>query len=252
MVEQIARNSAKYLYTIVADTKDRTYNFSGIAGSPVYTISNGEIAAVVSDIADKKIRPERRNLAAHQEVLKHFLQESTPLPVSFGIIANDKQTIQRILTHNQDEFIKQLQHVAGKIEMGLRVRWAVANIFEYFVKLHTELKVVRNRLVDPSYRVTQQDKIEIGRMFEQILNERREDYTTKVAAVLSPHCCEIKCNLPRNEYEIMNLVCLVSREAQAEFEISLFEAANYFDNNIAFDYNGPWAPHNFVSLNLKF
>jgi len=49
----------------------------------------------------------------------------------------------------------------------------------------------------------------------------------------------------------MNLACLVPCQAQAEFEQEVFEAAKLFDNHFAFDYNGPWAPHNFVDLELK-
>jgi hypothetical protein len=30
----------------------------------------------------------------------------------------------------------------------------------------------------------------------------------------------------------------------------VFAAAKLFDNNFTFDYSGPWAPHNFVELEL--
>jgi hypothetical protein len=49
----------------------------------------------------------------------------------------------------------------------------------------------------------------------------------------------------------MNLACLVERPAMPQFESRVFEAAQQFDNNFAFDYNGPWAPHNFVEIDLK-
>jgi hypothetical protein len=49
----------------------------------------------------------------------------------------------------------------------------------------------------------------------------------------------------------MNLACLIARDAQAEFEEIVFKTANNFDNNFSFDYSGPWAPHNFVEVNLK-
>jgi hypothetical protein len=49
----------------------------------------------------------------------------------------------------------------------------------------------------------------------------------------------------------MNLACLVERPAMPQFENRVFEAAQQFDNNFAFDYNGPWAPHNFVEIDLK-
>jgi hypothetical protein len=43
----------------------------------------------------------------------------------------------------------------------------------------------------------------------------------------------------------------VGRDAEARFEDGVLEAAKLFDNNFLFDYNGPWAPHNFVDIELK-
>ncbi|MBI4446446.1 MAG: gas vesicle protein [Acidobacteria bacterium] len=51
--------------------------FSQAANRPIYTISDGRVAAVVSlDVPYEKIRPERRHLAVHQGVLKRLMQES--------------------------------------------------------------------------------------------------------------------------------------------------------------------------------
>lgn len=251
MVEPMVNNSGKYLYTIIADNTPKDMDLLGIGGSKVYVISNGCIAAVVSDIASKRIRPERRNLATHQTVIKHLMKNCTPLPVAFGVIANDEKSIKKILSNNQNKLTQQLNKVDGKVEMGLRVCWDVPNIFEYFVKLHSDLRIAREYLLDSSNRLTQQDKIEIGRMFESKLRESREVYTNKICKILLPCCSEIKENPPRNEYEIMSLACLVKRDKQQEFEAAIVEAANLFDDNFVFDFNGPWAPHNFVNVELQ-
>jgi hypothetical protein len=47
------------------------------------------------------------------------------------------------------------------------------------------------------------------------------------------------------------LACLVKRDAQEAFSACVFAAAKFFDNNFSFDYSGPWAPHNFVELDLE-
>ena len=50
----------------------------------------------------------------------------------------------------------------------------------------------------------------------------------------------------------MNLACLVARDAMdKEFEAAIFEAARGFDNSFSFDFNGPWAPHHFVDVELR-
>ena len=49
----------------------------------------------------------------------------------------------------------------------------------------------------------------------------------------------------------MNLACLVERDQQLGFEQAVLEVARRFDNNFAFDINGPWPPHNFVEIALQ-
>jgi hypothetical protein len=94
------------------------------------------------------------------------------------------------------------------------------------------------------------DQIELGSLFDRLMNKERERYTAAVMQVLEPHCADIKKNPPR-EGEVMHLACLVGRDVMGDFENDIFEAANLFDNNFSFDFNGPWAPHNFVDINLE-
>jgi hypothetical protein len=251
MVRPKADHSGKYLYAIIAGKNDRVLGPFGIDGGLVYSLSDGQIAAVISDFDAAKIRPERRHLAAHQEVLKKLMKETTPLPMSFGIIAQGPKAIKKILSIHQEAFLEKLNLVADRVEMGLRVTWDVPNIFEYFVLTHDELRDARDLYLGRNREPSQEDKIEVGRMFDRVLNEDREAYADRVEEVLSVCCVESKRNPPRNEREVINLACLVDRDGLEEFEKGIFEAARLFDNNFAFDYNGPWAPHNFVNVVLN-
>jgi len=241
----------QYLYAIVAGGEPRSYLSLGIEGKDVYTITDGRMAAVVSGLASAKIRPERAKLAAHQAVLKRLMAETTPLPMAFGTIAASPEAVRKILARNQRALHGQLLRVAGKVEMGLRVTWDVPNIFEYFVNTHAELRLARDRLVGARGEPSQEEKIELGRMFDRLPNEDRESHVQKVERAIASTCFETKANQCRNEREVMNLACLVGRNAQPEFDAAVFEAANLFDNHFAFDYSGPWAPHNFVEIDLE-
>lgn len=252
MARRTVAPRGKYLYAIVPASEARPYGFSGIDAAPVYAIRNGRMAAVVSDFPHDRIRPERRHLAAQQAVLKGLLvQTGAMLPMAFGIIADGSRAIQKILSHNQAAFLKQLQRMAGMVEMGLRVSWDVPNIFEYFVNIHPDLRAARNRFLGSHRNPSQEDKIELGRLFAYLLNRDREAYTDQVEEIMAGCCREIKRNQCRHESEVMNLACLVPWDGQDRFEAGVFAAAKLFNNNFTFDYNGPWAPHNFVELDLK-
>jgi hypothetical protein len=251
MTGQTSNKKGRYLYAVMYGSEKRNYGPIGIDNSIVYTIFGEEMTAVVSDVPNGKLRPERRHLSAHQGVLKRLMEESTPLPMSFGIIAEGPKTIEKIFAENQAAFLEQLHRVAGKMEMGLRVVWDLPNIFEYFVGTHPELRSLRDRFFGTHREPAQEDKIELGRMFDRLMNEDRASCADDVENVLSRYCFEIKQNKCRTEKEVMNLACLVGRDAEDGFEEGILEAAKLFDNNFAFDYNGPWAPHNFVDMELR-
>lgn len=246
-----AKLSGRYLYAVIAGGAEQAFGPIGIDGQNVYTIAQGELSAVVSDMPNEQVRPERRKLAAHHEVLKRLAREHTLLPMTFGIIADGKPTVHRLLSGNRDSLAEQLKLVAGKVEMGLRVLWDVPNIFEYFVEHFTELGQLRDQLFRGGSQPSQEERIELGRFFERLLRRSRQECTERVQDFLRRHCADIKTNDPRSEKEVLNLACLVGREAQSDFERSVCEAAKCFDNHYSFDINGPWPPHHFVAVDLK-
>ena len=247
----VAVSRKRLLYALIPATPQLTYESAGIEETRVYTISEGGISAVVSDIHSLRLRPERRNLAAHQGVLNRLMEFTTPLPMAFGTIAQGAEAVREMLACNLNAILKQLGRVAGKAEMILRVKWDVPNIFEYFVLTHRELMLARDRLFGTDREPRQEDKMEIGRLFERLLEEEREALTEKVEQAVSGYGSRIKRNKCRNEMEVMNLACLVPRDRLTAFEDRIFQAASLFDNNFAFDYNGPWPPYNFVELSLE-
>jgi len=247
---KITGAKGRYLYALVEGSQERDFGCLGINGGNVYTISNGDVAAIVSDVLNVDIRPERRNFAAHQAVLKRLMENGDLLPMSFGIISSGPKAVREILSKNRRTIIDQLHRVSGKCEMGLKVTWDVPNIFEYMVNTHLELREARDRFIGGNREPTPDEKIEIGRLFETILNSDRERHVEQVERVLTSRCFEIRQNRCRDEREVMNLACLVGRTSLKEVEAGVLEAAGLFDDNFAFDYNGPWAPHNFAEIDF--
>ena len=249
MTTRASANGKLYLYGITPANPAATYGAIGLDDGAVYAVTTAHLSALVSRVPQRP-RPERRHLAAHQEVLKQAGSATTVLPMTFGLVVEGPEAVRRILSENQHALLQRLTRVAGCVEMGLRFGWDVPNIFDYFVANSVELREARDHCFGRHREPTFDERIEVGRLFDRILAEEREARTASVEDVLGPHCVEIKRLKPRHEREIVNLACLVERPRGGEFETAVFEAAKGFDNNFAFDYSGPWAPHNFVELKL--
>ena len=245
-----------YLYAVVSSSEGPERHPQGLEGTlgvdgaAIYWIREGPLAAVVSHVPNQKIRPERRQLAAHQGVLKRLMEEGTVLPVSFGIIADSEDSTRKTLAAHQEPLLAQLRRVAGKVEMGLRISWNVPNVFEYLVNTHSGLRTLRDELFRGGRTPSRDEMIELGRLFDRVLVEDRAAHVRTVLGILTPRSFEVNESPVRTEREIGNLACLVGGDAQNEFEQGVMEVAKLFDNCFSLDYSGPWPPYNFVDVNL--
>jgi hypothetical protein len=224
----------------------------GLESAPVYAIDQNGLRAVVSDTLSTRLRPERRNITAHQAVLHVLTEENTVLPMRFGVIARNAEAVQNLLIANQKTIREHFERLNGRVEMGLRVSWDVANIYEYFVAVHPILSETRDEIwnKNPNDNSLRDEKIRLGNLYESLRSVDRKESTEKVKDVLFDYCEDIIENPVKKEKDVMNLACLVERQRLDEFAKGVFQASKLFDNVYLFDYTGPWAPHNFVTLDL--
>jgi hypothetical protein len=140
--------SRKYIYAIIDGISDFSAAANGIDGRRPELISAHGITCVVSENASEHLRPERRHLTVHRDILNWLMARSSAvLPVRFGTIADSESGVRTLLSQNRDDLLRQLGRVRGKVEMGLRVTWDVPNIFEFFVDHKPELRAERDRLL---------------------------------------------------------------------------------------------------------
>ena len=241
----------KILYALcAAEGEIPIYKVKGLEAAAVYAIDNGELRAIVSDTLSPRVRPERRNITAHQAVLHYLMEHGTVLPMRFGVIARNADAIKKLLEANRKSIKEHIHRLSDRVEMGLRVSWDTSNIYEYFVSTHPVLREARDELYRTSDNIQRDQKVELGRLYESLRDADRKECAEKVKEVLSDYCEDIIENPAKKEKDVMNLACLVERKRMDEFAKGVFQASKLFDNVYLFDYTGPWAPHNFVSLDL--
>ncbi|MHB1035525.1 MAG: GvpL/GvpF family gas vesicle protein [Pirellulales bacterium] len=246
-----ASATALYLYGITLAGGGAAGGGAGVCETEVEPLVEGRLAAIVSRLADRKLRAQRSNLAAHHRVLRDLAERQPVLPAVFGTIAGGEEDLRGILRRNHDRLAARLNQLRDTVEMTLKVFWEPSNIFEYFVATHEELKAMRNRLFRPGRTPTLDEKIALGRLFESLLTKSRERHTRRVIDAMSPYSVETRSIDPGNERMIMKLACLVHRDMQRVWEEGVQEAAGLFDNNYRFDYSGPWPTYNFADIDLE-
>lgn len=253
MTRRTTAGGSTYLYAVVPAGADHELGPIGLYESDVHVVQDGEVAAVVSDLpGTDRLRPERRHLAAHQGVLSRLVEDSdVVLPVSFGTVADNNEAVRNMLGRYRRDLVEQISRLRGRVEMEIRVSLDVSNAFEYCVSRHRELREVRDHVFDQKHEPSRDEKIDLGQLFERLIEEDREDYAKKLEKALKSYCAEMKRNKCRNEKEILRLSCLVDKKGQGSFEDAVNRAAEDFDDTLLFEHSGPFPPYNFIDIRLK-
>jgi hypothetical protein len=245
-----------YLYAIGPELPVQDLGAIGVEGSEVYTIAEGPLRAVVSDVPfTRELRPERRHLAAHQAVVNAVLERSpVTLPVSFGTIADNENGVRELLRRHADQLSEQMERVKGMVQMNVRLSYAAQTpgVFEYLLnERRPDLRSLRDAIFGGGRTPTREEKIDFGQKIEAALNELRDELTQQIEQALSPRCSATKVLSPRSEQELVRLACLVAKDSTGAFDSAVQEAARSFDDRFVFEQSGPFPAYDFTELHLS-
>jgi hypothetical protein len=239
-----------YVYAIGHDGDGALPVLDGILGQPVYRLALGALAAIVSNCPLDIVRAERKHIAASQRVLSTLNQQFDLLPIAFGTVAQSGAVLCRFLDEYGEVLTAQLQHIAGTVEMSVRLNLDVPDAIAYLVQCTPELKVARDRLFGRHRPPSHGERIRLGQLCDEALRRYRDVQTAQMLTLLGPSCAEIRTLPVGLEKQIANLAMLVPRGAVERFEAAVNDLAAQLPDEFSFTMGGPWPPHNFVQLEL--
>jgi hypothetical protein len=242
--------SQVYIYAVSSADVVLPTDLKGLGGVPVRLCTVGRLAAVVSDTDLDVVRPERRYLSAHQTVLTRLIASTDLLPMAFGMISDNEDAVRQILVEHIVVLSRQLTRIAGRVEMTVRLRWQNEDTFRVFVDRFPELRKRRDACFNGQREPGQMELLELGRVFEKLLQREREDKTRLALAMLGQVAVEVKTVEPSSEQLMFDLNCLVGRDHGSRFDTTVEELAGKLGDEFMLEVRGPWPPYNFVNVSL--
>jgi len=243
----------EYIYGIVEEPQPRRFSFLGVGEAEVYTINHQRIAAAVSDSEFSEIDPTRRNVHAHTVAQDELLKEYTLLPMGFGMIATDEDEVRGLLENNYRGLLSELNRLAGRIEVELKVFWDQEAIMRelHLVGSH-ELAGIRAKLNAASSPLeTRNLLVEAGKLVERIALNWKTKYAELVYIILKELSYDAKVNDPMGVKNLLNASFLIERSRESEFKERVYKLDSEFQGKVNFKYVGPLPPYNFVDLRLE-
>ncbi|MBI2958590.1 MAG: GvpL/GvpF family gas vesicle protein [Chloroflexi bacterium] len=245
----------KYVYCIVRCPEERSFDsVSPIGGGPgkVHTVRCGDLAAVVSDCALSQYESTRINMLAHERVQETVMLELALLPVRFGTVANSGSpvdAITRLLRDRQQEFHGLLADIAGKAELGLKALWKDDKIaFQDVLSERPDIKRLRDSIASLPPAATRYERIHLGEMVKEALDQKRAAVAEKILAGLRPIAVATVENKVMMDRMIANAAFLVEAAREKEFDSAVSRLDADMGAKVQFRYIGPVPPYNFVNI----
>jgi len=250
--------TGRYLYCLISaeDAKQQTFPLepvtapNGKGGTRIYTITAGEVAAIVSDSPLVRYPISKPNLLAHERVMEYVMHQVTALPVKYGTVASSEQElVETFLIPKQAELLALLSKFKNRSEVSVKALWNREQIFAAAAN-HPDVVEVRRKMGDRLQNLNQQDKINLGQAVERALEKMREADAEIILARLTPLASEVKLNAITLDMLVVNAAFLVDDSQAEEFDRVVDELDDELNARLRLKYAGPLPPYNFMQLNL--
>ncbi|MGW3150665.1 GvpL/GvpF family gas vesicle protein [Streptomyces sp. NPDC001177] len=234
-----------YVYAISASSHPALPDAMGGVGDPpqpVRILKEGDLAAVVSD-APEGLRPKRRDLIAHQNVLAEAGAAGCVLPMRFGSVAPNDATVTDVLAERAEHYRERLRALDGKVEYNVKASHVEEAVLHRVMAQSPELRA----LADASRMAgggSFNDKIRLGEMLAAAVKAQEAEDAAEVPRVLAPVTDAVSVG-PESTGWLVNVSFLVDAGSAGEF-LAAVERARASLAHLELRVNGPLPPFSFV------
>lgn len=234
-----------YVYGITAGSHPALPDGTRGVGDPaqeVRVIKEGELAAVVSD-APEGLRPKRRDLLAHQDVLAEAGAGGPVLPMRFGSVSPDDAAVAGVLAERAAHFKERLEVLAGKVEYNVKATHDEEAVLHRVMSENPEVRALTeaNRGAGGG---SYDDRLRLGEMVVAAVKNREAVDAAEIQQALESAAAAVSTG-PESTGWLANLSFLVDRES-AETFIATVEEVRKGHPHLDLRVHGPLPPYSFV------
>ncbi|GHG98312.1 GvpL/GvpF family gas vesicle protein [Streptomyces rubradiris] len=209
---------------------------------PVRIVTVGELAAVVSDAPDS-LRPKRRDLLAHQNVLAEAGAAGCVLPMRFGGVADDDDAVKSVLTERADHYLERLRELDGKVEYNVKASHIQDAVLHRVMAENAEIRGLaeaNRKAGGGSY----DDKIRLGELVAGAVKAKEGEDAAEVRRLLEPAAAAVSAG-PESTGWLLNVSFLLARDGVDEF-LAAVDGVRSSHPHLELRVNGPLPPYSFV------
>lgn len=222
----------------------------------VYPISFKDIAALVSDayIVDYSgLRKDAlaRLLIGHQTVIEKIMpRQFAIIPMGLGTFAQDETEVRDILNKGYNLIMEIFEKINDKIEIDIVATLSDLNSLIKEASAEKEISEFKEKLLSNPKAISIDDQMKLGIMLGKALDKRKEGFVKRIMAKLADLSENTRIHELMDENMVLNSAFLILKSKYQDFEKTVEELNNEFDDNLHFRCVGPLAPYSFYTLEI--
>jgi len=188
----------------------------------------------------------------HSRVLERALERGVVLPMRFGVVMPDDDTVRTaLLDAHRDALEAQLEEMSGKVEMNIKAIYDEAEVLRELLAEYPDIAAIQTALRGRPEDATYYERIDLGERIVAALEVKRGSDEQAIVDRLAAHAVAVDVGQPMHERMAVNASFLVEQNQLAAFDAELEETAAANHGRLRFKATGPLPPHSFVELELE-
>ncbi|WP_256106025.1 GvpL/GvpF family gas vesicle protein [Streptomyces sp. ODS05-4] len=214
----------------------------GDPAQPVRVLTRGALAALVSD-APEGLRPKRRDLLAHQNVLAEAGANGAVLPMRFGGVSPDDDTVLSVLADRESHYLERLEALDNKVEYNVKASHDEESVLHQVLADDPDLRALSeaNRAAGGG---SYDQKLALGERVVAAVQQREARDAVLVQQTLEANAAAVQPG-PESGGWLANISFLVDRDGSAAF-VDAVDQLKQANPHLVLTVNGPLPPYSFV------
>lgn len=251
----------KYIYAVINSNEALCLSvFVDPAGEDgnarARTIAYRDISAVVGDAeiveyaaGDKELLV--RQLLKHQKVIEGIMPRHSVIPMQLGLFARDENEVREILAGGYTLIKGVFADSAGKTEIDVAAIWSDFPAALKEAGGEKEIVELKKELLAKPEGVTPDDRVKLGSMVKQALDNKREQYAGEILRGLKGVSLAYKTHELMGDTMVLNTAFLLNKAERGDFEKEVEKLNLIFDEKLNFRCVGPLPLYSFYTLETR-
>jgi hypothetical protein len=238
---------AVHVYGVVRDQTRLPNAVRGRHDALPRLVACDELAAIVTDVS-ADAPAGRKDLLAHAHVLEAVAEDSTVLPMRFGIVVDgDGEVVERVLRANP----LQLQSLLGEFE-GLQQLTVKAYHEEEIAlrNLLSERPDLRDLIAAGAGSGSYEARVRLGQSVVDGLEGIKQTDATDILEELAPFAHGIRTGPSTAQHRVLDAALLVRRSDRPQLDDTVADLTRSLPPRLRLRYVGPQPPYAFIDAAL--